>query len=707
MTMAALLAEFKRRNVFRVAGLYLVVAWLLMQVATILEGALKLPDWFDGLVTALILLGFPIALILAWAFELTPDGVRITTALDDEAARPTTSRFDVVMLVVLVLVGGLIVADRFFERAPPSKALAASVDQAPPPTVVQGGTESVSVAVLPFVDLSAAKDQEYFSDGLAEELLNVLTRQSDLRVAGRTSSFAFKGKNLDLRKIAKSLNVTHVLEGSVRRAGDQIRVTAQLVKASDGFHVFSETYDRRLDNIFSLQDDLAGRIAKALALRLTGSAKTRPSNGEAYALYLEAREYIHERQLPKLERADRLLDQALGLAPEYAPLHAAKALTTMLLSDGFGFYGKRPSAEALPDAKQRIDRALALDPELAEAHSVLGLYLRSDPDTKQEAIAALRRALAINPNLSEAKLWLANALSGSEAVAILESIVDRDPGFFPAITSLSWHYARKAKRQKLKELYDRAERIPGLRLRVLAARGSTAFFLNDFVVAYRNQRDALEAMPNNAELKRAFAWTLFGLGDHKRAAEYGGTLLKLVSLSVERKIDEAIALLRRSPIDVNLAFGGVILFTEAGRYQEAIDMFESKISPIVTDVAAAGPWNLGHVVVAYQKLGREADAQRVLGTINKALQRMRDDGYSTGVHPLLLSATYESLRGNKEAAESFLRRSIEAGLATAYSWDADLGALRDSPVYAEAKKISRMRVNKARVELGWAPLPPL
>ena len=236
--MAGLLAELKRRNVFRVAGLYLVVAWLLMQVASILETSLKLPDWFDGLVTALILLGFPLALILAWAFELTPDGVRLTTPTD--AGSVQFRGWDALMLVVLVAVGGLIAVDWLRDPratgtgetiSPNADGSVAPVGDAAPDRAparpdasvanrggVSVANRGVSVAVLPFADMSPGQDQEYFSDGLAEELLNALTRLSNLKVAGRTSSFAFKGKNVDLREIAKSPQ-RHPCSGGVRAPG--------------------------------------------------------------------------------------------------------------------------------------------------------------------------------------------------------------------------------------------------------------------------------------------------------------------------------------------------------------------------------------------------------------------------------------------------------------------------------------------------------
>ncbi|MEL6548226.1 MAG: adenylyl cyclase, partial [Myxococcota bacterium] len=351
--MANLVSELRRRNVFRVAGLYLVVSWLLLQLAAFLEDALKLPDWFDGMVTALVLLGFPVALILAWAFELTPDGVRRTAASESSApVRPV----DWVLVVLLTFVSGMLVWSRV---DPPYQEGSAA-----PSADVGAVPKDVAVAVLPFADLSPEGDQNYFSDGLAEELLNVLRRDAGIRVAGRTSSFAFKGKGAGVQQIAESLNVTHVVEGSVRKAGERIRVSVQLINAADGFPVFSESYDRKLEDIFAVQDDIARSVGRALQLRFSLSERNPPDDVGAYEDYLTARELLYTRVVPNMVKASTLLGSAIDRAPSYAPAYATKAVATMLLSNMQGGYGERESREALAEAKTFIDRALELDPQL-------------------------------------------------------------------------------------------------------------------------------------------------------------------------------------------------------------------------------------------------------------------------------------------------------------------------------------------------------
>ncbi|MEO1172511.1 MAG: hypothetical protein AAFX94_10765 [Myxococcota bacterium] len=420
--MPSFLSELKRRNVFRVASLYLVVAWLLLQLAAFLESALKLPDWFDGMVTALVLLGFPVALILAWAFELTPDGVRRTTA--NESAAPVRA-MDYVVVVLLAVVGGLLL----WERAGPVPEVDSPTREALP--------QELAVAVLPFADLSPEGDQDYFSDGLAEELLNVLRRDAGVRVAGRTSSFAFKGKGAGVRQIAESLNVSHVLEGSVRKAGERIRVTVQLVNASDGFPVFSQSYDRKLEDIFAVQDDIARSVGRALQLRFSLSDRTPPKDVRAYEDYLTARELLFTRTVPNMFKAKALLKSAVARAPDYAPAYSTQAVVTMLLSNINGGYAERDAKEALAEAKTMIDRALELDSELADAHAALGLY-RESGHGLGDPVPPLTRALELDPNHTEAQLWLANAKPfDPESFARLERLVDRDPAFVPALSSNS------------------------------------------------------------------------------------------------------------------------------------------------------------------------------------------------------------------------------------------------------------------------------
>jgi TolB-like protein/uncharacterized membrane protein YhdT len=301
--------ELRRRNIFRVAGVYAVVGWLLAQVAATLEGAVGLPGWFDGMVVSLLLIGFPIALILAWAFEMTPDGVRLTAAVPEaeSISQKTGRKLDYAILAGLALVAVLVVGDRVMRGAAQTEvagaeAPAAETAQAEPAPInadadpataaANAIDRSKSIAVLPFADFSAGGDHEWFSDGLTEEILNALARTPDLLVASRTSSFKYKGADEEIPIIAKALGVEHVLEGSVRRAGERLRITAQLIRAGDGFHLWSENYDRSIDDVIAIQEDIAVEIATALetamdpeALAEMVSAGTR--SVEAYQAYLE------------------------------------------------------------------------------------------------------------------------------------------------------------------------------------------------------------------------------------------------------------------------------------------------------------------------------------------------------------------------------------------------------------------------------------
>jgi TolB-like protein len=323
------LGELKRRNVFRVAGVYAVVGWLLVQVAASLEEAIGLPAWFDGLVVALLAIGFPIGLIFAWAFELTPDGIKRTAAVDaaESVTAQTGSKLDIVLVLALLMFTGAMLLPKFF-----------SADQLP--GIVTGSSAAAaSIAVLPFADLSPDSNQEYFADGISEELLNVLAKVNGLKVAGRTSSFAFKGRNEDLREIGRVLDVAHILEGSVRSQGDKVRVTAQLIQVSDGFHLWSETYDGDLSDIFAVQDDIASRILVALKGQLQVEeapivAPVQRANVTAYGLFLEARDLIFSRDPANMERALTLLDEAISIDPGYAPAYASRAKALVLFFIG-------------------------------------------------------------------------------------------------------------------------------------------------------------------------------------------------------------------------------------------------------------------------------------------------------------------------------------------------------------------------------------
>jgi TolB-like protein/Tfp pilus assembly protein PilF len=466
------LGELKRRNVFRVAGVYVVVSWVIVQVAATLEEAISLPAWFDAVAVSFLAIAFPIVMVFAWAFELTPEGIQRTTAVssEDSITEQTASKLDMVLILALLIFAGAMVMPRFLPQEPASNtestASASSQDEA----MVAEATPPVkdaSIAVLPFADLSPDGNQEYFADGISEELLNVLAQVDGLKVAGRTSSFAFKGRNEDLREIGQVLNVAHILEGSVRSQGDKVRVTAQLIQVSDGFHLWSQTYDRDLSDIFAVQDDIAQQILVAMTDELMSGAApaiapAARTDISAFNLFLEARDLIASREASGMQRALALLNQAIEIDPTYAPAYASRAKAYTLLSDRPGSYGSIPAKEALTQARADVDKALALDSKLADAYAVQGL-INADIGRPDFAVSSLRRALELNPNSVDARNWLALALSFNgrlrDVADQLKTLVDIDPLYRPGVTNTitySYRIGDFETAQRVGERYIRA-----------------------------------------------------------------------------------------------------------------------------------------------------------------------------------------------------------------------------------------------------------
>jgi len=413
-TLSRTFADLRRRRVFRVAATYAVVAWLVIEVASVVFPALHVPEWALTVVVSLALAGFPIVLLLSWVFDITPSGLVKTKPLAEgakEVHKVARRAIDFVVIGMLLAIIGYLVYDQNL--------------------IGPLGGQDKSIAVLPFIDLSQEGDNEYFSDGISEELLNSLVGVDGLRVAARTSSFAFKNRNEDIRTIGEQLNVNTVLEGSVRRSGDQVRITAQLINVDDGFHLWSSTYDRRLDDIFSIQAEIAQSIVDALKLQLIGdrqimAAATADVDIRAYDLYLLGRHHWHQRTPESLNRALDLFQQAIAIEESFALAYTGLADTYLLL-DG---YGDLSTDDASSRAELPVARALALDDQLAEAYASLGL-LRLNQKDLTAAELALRKAVDLNPNYSMAHMWLGLVLdrsSGPEAsLAEYRRAMELDP----------------------------------------------------------------------------------------------------------------------------------------------------------------------------------------------------------------------------------------------------------------------------------------
>jgi adenylate cyclase len=424
------LEQLKHRNVIRVGILYLVVCWLILDPIHVLFHMLDVPVWANRLVVILMSVGFPAVLLFAWVYEVTPEGLKPTADVDPHRSirRQTGQRLNRAIVVVMAVALAYFAIDKFWlskhVTAEPSAIPTAYVGPATTPAV-----SDKSIAVLPFVDMSEKKDQEYFADGMAEEILDLLAKIPELRVIGRTSSFSFKGRNEDLRAIGEKLRTTYVVEGSVRKSGDRIRIAAQLVDARDGAHLWSGTYDRGFGEVLALQDQIASAIARALQLAV-GADDTREArhleNADAYTFYLRGRSAI-DRGDAGVREAKTDFEQALALDPTF--VKGAEALALAHVEEIGGVLVS--SHVGWPAAKEACERVLQLDPKSALAHALLGLELATYNYDWSGANAELDKTLALSPRDPYAlyiSAWLAFDLGRhDEAVRLQDAALAIDP----------------------------------------------------------------------------------------------------------------------------------------------------------------------------------------------------------------------------------------------------------------------------------------
>jgi TolB-like protein/Tfp pilus assembly protein PilF len=436
-------AELKRRNVLRVGVAYVTASWLLLQVADTVFPVYGLGmDAMNALITMLAI-GLPLFLLFSWVFEITPEGLKWEKDVD--RARSLTARtgkrLDRMIIGLLILALGYFAVDKFVLDPARDAEL---VEQA----TLAGRSEALieaygekSIAVLPFADMSPKGDQEYFSDGIAEELLNLLAKIPELRVISRSSAFAFKGRDIDIPSIAGQLNVAHILEGSVRKAGNRVRITAQLIDARSDTHLWSETYDRTLDDIFAIQDDIAAVVVEQLRITLLGEVpKAREIDPEAYGLFLQGRHYLNQGSIRGYQNATELLQQALSLEPEYADAWAemSRAYTNLVNNR------QMDRAEGYPQAMEALQKALTLDPANAVALSRLGWNKMTFEGDLAAAAKHFEQALRLAPGSA---IVLANASSLSralgrvdESITLQELALQRDPLSSLATFNIGWSY---------------------------------------------------------------------------------------------------------------------------------------------------------------------------------------------------------------------------------------------------------------------------
>jgi TolB-like protein/Tfp pilus assembly protein PilF len=725
----SLFAELKRRNVIRVGVAYLVATWLLLQVVDVLTPILELPDWAPKLILVILVLGFVPVLIFAWAFELTPEGIKRESRVDRDASitHVTARKLDFITIGLLAAAILIVALDRLLPQTAPATpvgsesvsasavaANAAAGEEKSTPTPAQPPAKSV--AVLPFVNMSEDAANEYFSDGISEEILNALARVPDLKVAGRTSSFAFKDQNQDLRLIGEALGVSHILEGSVRKAGNRVRITAQLIQASDGFHVWSENFDRELDDVFAIQDEISAAILQQLKAHLAGEepARVARTDTQAYELYLLAKQRIYERNQASLELAADLLRQTIAIDPAYAPAHAQLGIATLLLADVN--YGTIPLDDAIGRTKALLDKALELDPQNAEALAGMGLYHNMRRDNAS-AIAWLERAVAINPSLVDANLWLSTALSQSgelrRGLEVLQASFARDPLHPPTFSNYATVLCERGRTAEAREKLQGLRRfVPG-NASLQGTLGAVEVLAGNWAAAERLLTQAIEAEPLHFVNRLWYSSVLFTTSQFERLEESGVDPWIAVALNRMERREEALMRAERMARRGQSINWYLQLLAENGRFEELVSYVEDRW-PELDDFEAVtqtrdGYGAMGLIVLAqaYGRLEREAAFFEALRRAQAATVWQIEQGADNWI--LTMSrAALASLEGDREAALDLLEGAVSAGALPAVDLEGTFSLfspLRGDPRFEEVLQRIRVRRNAARAELGLDPLP--
>jgi TolB-like protein/tetratricopeptide (TPR) repeat protein len=711
--------ELKRRNVIRVGVAYIVTAWVIIQVVETLFPVFEIGNESIRLVVILLAVGLLPVLFFAWAFELTSEGVKREKNVDrSQSITPQTGKkLDRWVIAMLVLALTYFVLDKFIldpgRDAELIKATAQQTEQA-----VLNRTPEKSIAVLPFVNMSSDPEQEFFSDGISEEILNSLAQVSDLKVAGRTSSFSFKGRNNDLRQIGELLNVAHVLEGSVRKSGNRVRITAQLIKTDDGYHLWSETFDRELTDVFAIQDEIAGAILDQLKMQLLGEpSRVVPSyrtDTEVYELYLQARNLVRERTQKSIELAAQLLERSIALDPHYAPAYAQLGISTLLMK--LRAYSEIPHDEALTQGRKQLEIALELNPDLAEAWAGLGLY-ESANDNAAKAIEILERALSINPNLPDTLHWLQLAkarvgdVQGSYAIA--ERVLEIDPLYLPGISSVIHNYIEVGQVEKGLSLLGKLPAFLADAPSILHVKSELYFTSGQYALGIPIAEAGIRQTPNDREVREllCFAWN----ATHQFERTIGLCSGRAAAIAYWQLGQFEEALVQAHDPD------------DAGRYEETffqvlnasgnserlIEFLESRWSDI--NDFASGYWfdadmmgyaSLNEIALAYIRAGNHERVQDALTLVLEGHENLLANGRNN-IQFAMNQAVYFALTGDYDTAQEHLSMSIDGGYIGSTRltrlWPAFEPLEADSRYQAIQKRMIT-HLNEERKALGLEPI---
>ena len=740
----ALIAELKRRNVFRVGAAYAIVGWLLIEVASVILPTFEAPDWVMKVFASLVMLGLPLALILAWAFELTPEGIKREAEVDrtESITHVTGRKLDFAIIGLLAIAVVFLVVDNYVLEAEPEQA----------EVTAEATTQVKSIAVLPFANMSGDPEQEFFSDGISEELLNVLAKVKGLRVTSRTSAFAFKGKDISIPKIAAELGVEHVLEGSVRMAGDRVRITTQLIEVSTDSHLWSESYDRELADIFAVQDEIAAKVGDALKVALLGAdsnpIRANPETSiEVYSDYLLARQKLANMSYVGAGEAELLLRDVIERDPQYAPAYSALAGTYVVMAG----WGALSHSEASARVGPLVEQALSLDRNLAEAWETLA-YTRSVQGDLDGARMAGERALELDPQnpvvlTSQILRWVWSH-EPERGLVYADELLRVDPLSLKSLRVIASQYRRLGRRDDAVRMFERMRSIDPKNTWYLWGGFFFANSRGNLVSALEFSEEAVRIDTADPEGPSGAAMVYLELGDFAAAKFWNDAALRLDSEAPHPKLIAALIHLYQDEQTEALAIAreltqpgsrsrmksrAIALRIEAGpdiaasNYEEIITRYLTHYPELADGRLPAWaphfePHQLSEVFVVsldlayvYRKAGEAEKARALLSLVESELPHWpRTALWRYGLADVQLHA----LRGENENALAALRDHVETGMRDLWRWqllhNPSLDSIRDTPEFAAiiaeieadmAAQLARVREMERNGELE--PIPEI
>jgi TolB-like protein/Flp pilus assembly protein TadD len=725
--LSATLAELNRRKVLRTVGAYAVGVFVLLQLMDAAVEPLRLPEWLPTLVVIVVILGFPLVFLLAWHLELRSDGIYRTSGVGLLSRAQSALLFSFMLLATAGLAAvfyqyySSVFANQGFE------ALATSADER------AFSAPENSIAVLPFTDLSAARDQGHMADGISEEILNLLAQVDGLRVAARTSSFAFRESLDDIRKIGRLLNVRTILEGSVRTSGDRIRLTAQLINVEDGYHIWSNFYDREVTDVFEIQDEVASSIATALVESFQGLEAKPASRTDSLAAsqaYRTGRLHWWRRTPSELQKAIAMFATALEHDARFAPAYAALADSWLLLS----LYGNVTTVKGTEKAQDMIDKALAIDPESAEAFAALGLA-RWQIGQMDAAESALRHAGELNEDYIPAQLWLAGVLGElgryPEEHRVLEQAMTRDPLNELLMVNYAGNLSMRGKWDEGRELMRGLLELHPDSTTLLRSLAKMELYNGNLVEGWKLANRAWQLEPDNPEdiATLARAWLLLGDSEEAErlvllgleASGQNATLLSThwMALMVARRYEEADTLVRElknqlgegTPDalerDFNFQLGLIALvrsdYPEARRFLTAALSEDDRPAYNGDEVMMVTLASL-----AAEQVGETEEARGLLESAERKIQRGRLNGVDdSGIY--YNEAVLLAMRSEPARAMEKLRAAYARGFREQWVLEIDtrLAPLRDQPEFIMLMDRIRDDLNQARVEIESLPVAAL